>query len=365
MRMTRETADKWEHWRRKIQAGLDTTRLLYQMDRRAFLISTATGMIESLFYPLLLLIMWQGFSLLMARGGPRHGLFNYGVLLLAGLFVLLAIQHVLRIVNETATNILQAECSQQVNARIMGKMAEVPYYLFEENGFQARYGLLISQASYRPAMLVQHFRTSVTSLVMSLSVAITLLVLAPILIVFPPVLLPLTIIETRFHRRILELQTGSAPELFRMMYLSQRSIDATWQRDIRVYNSTIIDEEYHMLSQRYLSRLKQLLRRFQVIRLGVGMGAAAIVTLAAGAMFWLISKSPTGLAEAAILLPALYLGLNQGKAFSFAWGSLVECLGYIAQVVDFLNQSFEETESAPLEKTEPAPPLPATAAGGR
>ena len=139
-----------------------------------------------------------------------------------------------------------------------------------------------------------------------------------------------------------------------MMYLSQRSIDATWQRDIRMYNSTILDEEYRMLSQRYLGNLKRLLRRFQVIRLGVGLGAAAIVTLALGAMFWLISQSPTGLAKAAILLPALYLGLNQGKAFSFAWGSLTECLGYIAQVVDFLDQSFEETELAP--------PLPATAA---
>ena len=146
-----------------------------------------------------------------------------------------------------------------------------------------------------------------------------------------------------------------------MMYLSQRSIDATWQRDIRVYNSTILDEEYHMLSQKYLGNLKRLLRRFQVVRLGVGLGAATIVTLAMGAVFWAVSQSPTGLAEAAILLPALYLGLNQGKAFSFAWGSLTECLGYIAQVVDFLDQSFEETELAP--------PLTAvaatTAVGGR
>jgi ABC-type multidrug transport system fused ATPase/permease subunit len=363
--MMSETAEKWQHVRRKIQAGLATVRLLYQMDRRTFLISTSTGMIESLFYPLLLLIMWQGFSLLIARRAPRSDPLPHGVFLFAGLFVLLAMQHVLRIVNETATSILQAECSQQVNARIMSKMSDVPYHLFEENDFQARYGLLISQASYRPAMLVQHFRASVTSLVMSLSIASTLLALAPLLIVFPLVLLPLTVVETRFHRRVLELQTGSAPEVFRMMYLSQKSIDATWQRDMRVYKSTMLDDEYRMLSQRYLTNLKRLLRRFQVMRLGVGMGAAAIVTLAAGALFWLISKSPTGLAEAAILLPALYLGLNQGRAFSFAWGSLTECLGYIAQVVDFLNESFEKTEGETSEKTEMAPPLAATAAGGR
>jgi ABC-type multidrug transport system fused ATPase/permease subunit len=361
----RKISGKMAHLRHNIQTSLSTMRLLYQIDRRAFVISTSTGVIESLCYPFLLLTVWKGFSLVIARGELHHDLLRQVVLLLAGLFGLLAIQHVLRIANETATSILQAECSQQVNARIMSKMSEVPYRLFEENDFQARYGLLISQASYRPAMLVQHFMSSASSLVMSLSIAITLFALAPLLIVFLLVLLPLTMVETRFHRRILELQTGSAPELFRMMYLSQRSIDATWQRDIRVYNSTILDEEYRMLSQRYLGNLKRLLRRFQMMRLGVGMGAAAIVTLATGAMFWLISKDPAGLAKAAILLPALYLGLAQGKAFSFAWGSLTECLGYIAQVVDFLNESFEKNEDESFGKTELAPRRPVTAVGGR
>ena len=349
MGIVKEAADKRRQLGRKIQASLAAMRILYQIDRRAFLISTLTGVIESLFYPLLLLIVWKGVSLIMTHGGtgrPGHDFFGQGVVLLVELFGLLVIQHLLRIANETATSILQAECSQHVNARIMSKMSEVPYHLFEENDFQARYGLLISQASYRPAMLAQHFRTSVTSLVMSLSIGITLFALAPLLIIFLLVLLPFTIVETRFHRRILEFQTGSAPELFRMTYLSQRSIDATWQRDIRVYSSTILDEEYRTLSQKYLGNLKQLLRRFQAIRLGVGIGAAAIVTLAMGAVFWVISQSPTGLAEVAILLPALYLGLNQGKSFSFAWGSLTECLGYISQVVDFLDQSFEETEVA-------------------
>ena len=83
-----------------------------------------------------------------------------------------------------------------------------------------------------------------------------------------------------------------------------------------------------MLGRRYLSHLKRLLRRFQAIRLGVGMGAAAVMTLAAGAAFWLINQGRFGLATANILLPALYLGLTQGKALSMSWGALVECLGY-------------------------------------
>ena len=350
---------------RKIQDGLATLRLLYQMDRGAFLIGTSTSVIQSLVFPLLLLIMWKGFSLVMAGAGRGHDLVHQGILLLAGFFGLLALQHLLRIANETATSILQAESAQQVNARIMGKMSEVPYRLFEDNDFQARYGLLISQASYRPAMLVQAFIGSASALGSSLAIAATLFALAPLLDVFLLVLIPLTIAETRFHGRILRLQTSSAPGLFRMMYLSQKSIDAAWQRDIRVHNSTILDEEYRMLAHSYLSNLKRLLRRYQVIRVAVGIGMAAIMTLAMGAVFWHINQSPAGPAEAAILLPALFMGLTQGKSFSSSWGSLMECLGYIAQLMDFLNQSFVETEGAPLEKKEPAPPLPAAAAGGR
>jgi ABC-type multidrug transport system fused ATPase/permease subunit len=127
-----------------------------------------------------------------------------------------------------------------------------------------------------------------------------------------------------------------------MLHLSQKSIDATWQRDIRVHNSTILSDEYRVLAHNYLRNLRRLLRRYQVIRVGVGSAAAASMALATGAVFWQVSQKPAALAEAAILLPALIMGLNQGRSFAASWGSLTECLGYLAQVFDFLNTSFEE-----------------------
>ena len=317
------------------------------MDRGAFLTSFVTGVIESFFYPLLLLLLWRGFSLLTTSGGNIQNLYAQGIWLLVALFGLLTLEHLLKILNETSTNILQAVSAQFINARIMSKMSEIPYRLFEENDFQARYGILMSQASFRPAMLVQTLIASVSALLSALAIAVTLIVLAPLLVVLLLVLIPLTVIEGRFHRRTLELQLGSAPELFRMQYLSQKSIDATWQRDIRVHNSSILDEEYRLLSQQYLGKLKRLMGRFQLIRSGVGIGVAATITLATGVVFWLVTRGTTGLAEVAILLPALYLGLGEGKAFAFSWGSLVECLGYIEQVFDFLDQSFESAEVVP------------------
>src|SRR5579872_1308109 len=186
--------------RGKAQAIWATIKLLYQMDARAFLMSTLTGAIQSLFYPLLLLIVWKGFFLLTASGGQIHDVSRQGIMLLVGLFVLLALQHLLRIANETATNILQAVSSQHINARMMSKMSEIPYQLFEENDFQARYGLVISQASYRPGMLAQTFIGSLSALVSLLAIAATLSALAPLFIVLLLVLVPLTIVETRFHR---------------------------------------------------------------------------------------------------------------------------------------------------------------------
>jgi len=327
--------------RRKVRDGWGTLRLLYEIDRRGFLTGTITSVVQSLVFPLILLVLWKGFSLVLAGGDDLR---KQAAVLLGGLFGLLALETLLRIINETATTLLKAESAQHVNARVMRKMSEVPYRLFEDNDFQARYGLLISQASFRPGMLVESFVAGVSALVTSVAIAITLAALAPLLDVFLLLLIPLTIAETRYHARLLNLQTTSAPELFRMMHLTQKSIDAAWQRDLRVHNSTILDDEYSSLAHHYLSNMRRLLHRYQLIRGAMGLGAAAVMTLAMGVVFWQISHGSGGVAQAAILLPALIMGLTQGRAFSSAWGEMTECLGYLGQVFDFLHQPFAEPE---------------------
>jgi ABC-type multidrug transport system fused ATPase/permease subunit len=331
--------------RRALRDGFNTLKLLYQMDRPAFVVGVSTSVVQSVVYPFMLIIVWQGLSLVVAGTGASQNLFEQGMLLLGALFGLLALESVLKIASETATSILQAESAQQINGRIMSKMADVPYHLFEDNDFQARYGLLISQASYKPGMLVETFIGTLSALTASLAIAVTLFALAPILVLLLLILVPLTVAETRYHARIVELQTHASPALFRMTYLAQKSIDATWQRDIRVHNSTILNDEYRFLARSYLTDLRALLRRYQVIRAAVGLGAAAIMTLAMGVVFWVVSRGPTGLADAAVLLPALVMGVAQGRAFSAGWGSMTECLGYLAQLFDFLDHPFEKPEA--------------------
>ena len=110
--------------RRKTRDGWGTLRLLYEMDRRAFVTGTVTSVVQSLLYPLILLVVWKGFSLVLAGS---EAFIQQAALVLGGLFGLLALETLLRIVNETATTILKAESAQQVNARIMHKMSDPDY----------------------------------------------------------------------------------------------------------------------------------------------------------------------------------------------------------------------------------------------
>ena len=47
------------------------------------------------------------------------------------------------------------------------------------------------------------------------------------------------------------------------------------------------------------------------------------------------------------------MGMSQGRSFSASWGVMTECLGYLTQLFDFLNHSFEESSEPAHELTSP------------
>src|SRR3954452_9046195 len=92
--------------RRKVRDAWGTLRLLHRMDRRAFVTSTVTSVVQALMYPIILLVVWKGFYLVLTGEQP---FVQKAALLLGGLFALLALETLLLIVNETATTVLKAE----------------------------------------------------------------------------------------------------------------------------------------------------------------------------------------------------------------------------------------------------------------
>src|SRR3954467_4021470 len=100
---------------RELRDLRNTLKLLYQVDRSAFVVGAAASVLESVVYPFILLVVWRGLGLVLA-GPPTKGLVSRGTVLLGVLFGLLTLETVLRIVSETATSLLQAESAQQINA---------------------------------------------------------------------------------------------------------------------------------------------------------------------------------------------------------------------------------------------------------
>src|SRR5215468_3068405 len=130
-----------------------TLRLLYRSHPRAFIIGAVSSLSEPLYYPALILLLQQLF--LRLTGPKGDALFTPSVIPIGiGLLLLMLAQRIGIIVRDGANTILRQSAWVVISKQIMQKLPAVPYSLFENNEFQARYGLVIREASYRSISLV-------------------------------------------------------------------------------------------------------------------------------------------------------------------------------------------------------------------
>jgi len=253
-----------------------TLRLLYRSNRRAFVVGAVASLAELLYYPALILLLQQLFQRLT---GPQGGLqFSGAVIPIGvGLLVLMLIQRIGIIVRDVANTILRQEAWVVISKQIMQKLPSVPYSLFENNAFQARYGLVIREASHRSITLVDSLLSTAPILLGILGLVITLFSIAPLMVIALLVIaIPATLIERRFSRAMYELQEHSAPMQLRIEALTNMQVDATWQRDVRVYHSNLLGREHATLAEMYLSQLKHVTLRF------FGLRSAAVLVQVIG-----------------------------------------------------------------------------------
>jgi ABC-type bacteriocin/lantibiotic exporter with double-glycine peptidase domain len=126
--------------------GLATLRLLYRCHPRAFVTSSIASLFEPLFFPALLLLLHQLLQEVIGSSGTVR--FTSTVALIGlGLVVLILVQRLGIILRDSSSTILRQQAWVVISKRIMQKLPAVPYPLFENNAFQARYGLVIREAS--------------------------------------------------------------------------------------------------------------------------------------------------------------------------------------------------------------------------
>src|SRR5712692_4759651 len=312
-----------------------TLRLLYSCHPRAFVTSSIASLFEPLFFPALLLLLHQLLQEVLGSSGTVH--FTSTVAFIGlGLVILVLAQRLGIILRDSSSTILRQEAWVVISKRIMQKLPAVPYPLFENNAFQARYGLVIREAS-------QHSITLVDSLLSTAPIFLGLLVLAMVAISIPA-----SLVERRFSRAMYELQEHNAPNQLRMEALTNMQVDASWQRDVRVYQSDIIAREHAWLAETYLTDLKRLTARFAGLRTMAALVQGLGIALALSALFAIISGGQISLPSLAIIIPGLTLLSGMIQSLIYSVRSLIESLNYAAILFDFLAQPFEEAQATSL-----------------
>jgi ATP-binding cassette, subfamily B, bacterial len=317
-----------------------TISLLYHIHPRAFWVSALASLGEPLFYPILLLLVQRLLELIAANegnGGLAPGLTLTGL----GLVGIVVGQRLAIIIRDASSTILRQKAWVLISERIMHKLPTVPYSLFENNTFQAQYGLVIRDASYRSITLVDSLLSTVPVFLGLVGLAIVLFSLAPfVVLAMAAIAIPAALVERRFSHAMYELQERSAPGRLRLEALTNMQVDALWQRDVRVYQSNLIAQEHAALAESYLAMLQSLTGRFLGLRsaaaLAEGLGLA--ITLILG--YLLLSRDQLSLTNLAVLLPGLALLFGMTQAAIWHYRTLLESLNYAEALFDFLAQSF-------------------------
>src|SRR5712692_10657365 len=125
-----------------------TFSLLYHSNPRAFVVSAVASLPEPLFFPTILFLLQRLFERVAGPQGTVQVTPAVALLGLA-LIVTLLIQRLGIIVRDASSTILRQQAWVTISERVMQKLPSVPYSLFEDNSFQARYGLVIDRKSRR------------------------------------------------------------------------------------------------------------------------------------------------------------------------------------------------------------------------
>jgi ABC-type multidrug transport system fused ATPase/permease subunit len=326
--------------------------LLYGADPRAFVISSLASLTEPLFYPAFLLLLQRLLTEIAGNNGSVR-ITRSVELIGAAMLAILLVQRLGIIVRDASSTILRQEAWVAISKRIMAKLPAVPYSLFENNAFQARYGLVIREASMRSITLVDSLLSTAPILVGAVAVALTLFTIAPLLVlILLLIAIPAAYIERRFSNAMYELQEHSAPLQLRLEALTNMQVDATWQRDVRIYQSDLLAREHTQLAHTYLGQLKGVTARFLGLRSSAALVQVVGLGLALVAAFALIAQGQITLVSLAVLIPGIPLLSGMINAFIYSLRSLFESLRYADTLFDFLNT--EHIDGVAL-----TPPVPA------
>jgi ABC-type multidrug transport system fused ATPase/permease subunit len=308
-------------------------KLLWEVDPRSLIISTAGSIVGLLSSVLLLVFVRATLEVIAGK--------STAVLGVAGLIGVIALQQLVTASTTMADTILRQTTAARLTSDLLTKLEQVPFQLFEDNSFQAEYGLMVREATYRPAMMIDAIVNGGSSLLSLVGILVGLaLTTSPLVLLVLAVIAPSIWLESHFRHHLMSVQTVNSPQLLRMQLLSYESVDAAWQRDLRVYNSSLLRAEYMRLTTSYVKRLRDVLARLQLGSIGVACLETVGFGVLVGGTVVLLKRGVLTPIAATIIVTGLYLAVGQSRSFVTSIGSLVDSIGYADKLRTFLEKDF-------------------------
>lgn len=270
--------------------------------------------------------------------------------------LLLLIQVVCTTITAREAILLRFKISTKLNKDIQAVLPNVPYPRFEDTAFQAEYGMLVREASFKPATMIDSILQSALGTFSMLAILIVLLPIMPTAgLILLALLVPVMLTERRLRGQMLLMQTSHAPDLLRLQYISQSSIDPDWQRDLRAYGSDVLNREYALLSERYLSSLSAVTRRIHLSRFFTGLASLAIFVILFVVVAQAVARHSLTASDAITLVTGGYYLASRIGFVSMNIGSILESTDFMSKAFSFIDGNAREGE-ATRTATEPVRP---------
>lgn len=257
------------------------------------------------------------------------------VLLLA---VLTAVSAVTGSVTGQFQRLLGETVARAMWTRVLGVATGVGLRHFEAPEFYNRLNRVQTSAMTRPYAVTQGLLTLVGAFVASVSLAVTLFSLAPILL--PLVIIggiPVLLTSRRESRLEFDFAVKQTPLLRLRAYFTQLQTGRDEAKEVRAFGlAGWLHERFDRVYVEYLDNLRHHVKRRAVFSLIGQLGSAIVLGATLLVLVWLIGQGQLGVAEAGAAIVAIRMLASQVQQIFQGVQSIFEAGLFLDDLNDFL-----------------------------
>ena len=289
----------------------------------------------------------------------RSGDFTSVVPALVVVVVAFGASGAMQVMREEVQRVLSELVARYTLERVLEAATAVDLIHFEDADFHDRLQRATINASIRPLEMTTGVLSVAASLLSSAAVAVTLLVIQPLILALALVaVLPLAVANVWVGRSFYEFTVSQTPLDRRRLYIQSLLVTKDPAKEVRAYQlSDHVRGEWKGLYDRRLSELRALARKRSLQGVAASLLTMVVLGGTLGLLVLLVSDGHTSIAGAATAARALVLLGTQLDALAGGMGNLYQSALFIEDFNDFVEpvaHGFEADRTAASRAPAPA-----------